>query len=309
MVTVNTSPLAAAPRGFDCPAAPSNRRPSWTASGGSPRSSNTVQHNKPRDTPLRHESGTHGTVGDADRDTSRTTEAPSSHTTLVCLGFAGSGASFFRPWQDLAPTGLRVVAPQLPGREWRIDEPPPLDVREAVDSILDTVVSSAEGTRVALFGQCFGAILAFELAHELVQVPEVDLVHLFPSGSPGPWTRKEPWATGLDDEHLLRRVRDDAGYQHEALEIPELRDLIVPALRADMESHEKYTVDTSAPLDVPVTAIRGRDDRIASATAAREWAAATTAPFALAEFDGGHMYIVDLARSLLELVESVTRPS
>ncbi len=231
-----------------------------------------------------------------------------SHTTLVCVGFAGSGASFFRPWQDLAPAGLRIVAPQLPGREWRIDEPPPLDIGEAVDAILPDVVAAAEGRRLALFGQCFGAILAYELARELVALPEVDLVHLFPSGSPGPWTRKEPWATGLDDEHLLRRVREDAGYQHEALQIPELRDLIVPALRADMESHEKYAADTAEPLPVPVTAVRGRADRIASAAAAREWAAATTAAFALTEFDGGHMYIVDLARPLLEFIENVTRP-
>jgi surfactin synthase thioesterase subunit len=234
-------------------------------------------------------------------------EATLSETTLVCLGFAGAGASFFHPWREIAPGGLRIVAPQLPGREWRIEEEPPADVGAAVELLLPDVVAAGTGRRMALFGQCFGAILAFELARRLVTVDGVDLVHLFPSGSPSPWTRRPRWVTGLDDDELVRLVREDIGYAHEALAVPELRELLVPALRADMESHERYIAADGEPLAVPVTALRGRADPVVSAGQANEWAGATTEKFTLVEFDGAHMYLVDGAEQLLALIADAVR--
>jgi surfactin synthase thioesterase subunit len=225
-----------------------------------------------------------------------------SGTTLVCLGFAGSGASFFHPWKAAAPEGLSILAPQLPGREWRIDEEPPADVESAADALLPEVVEACAGGRVAVFGQCFGAILAFELARRLSTVEGARLVHLFPSGSLGPWTPRPRWATGVDDDELVRRVREDIGYDHEALAYPELRAVIVPSLRADMESHEKYVAPPGAVLDVPITALRGRQDPVVTADEAGEWAKATTAAFDLAEFDGPHMYLIDEAPALLSVI-------
>jgi surfactin synthase thioesterase subunit len=235
-------------------------------------------------------------------------EATLSHTTLVCLGFAGSGASFFHPWRKVAPEGLRIVAPQLPGREWRIDEGPPADVDAAVEALLLEIIPACTEQPVALFGQCYGAILAFEVARRLALVDGVALVHLFPSGSPSPWARRRGWATGLDDDELVRRLREDIGYEHEALAVPELRELVIPALRADMESHEKYLADVAEPLGVPVTALRGRADAVVSADEANEWARATTEKFTLTEFDGAHMYLLDRATELLTLIDRCVAP-
>lgn len=231
-----------------------------------------------------------------------------SQTTLVCLGFAGAGASFFHPWREIAPDGLRVVAPQLPGREWRIEEEPPADVGAAVELLLPDVAAAGAGQRMALFGHCFGAIVAFELARRLAAVNDVDLVHLFPSGSPSPWTGGPRGVTGLDDDELVCRVREDTGYTHETLAVPELRELLIPALRADMESHEKYVAGDGEPLTVPITALRGHEDSVVSADEANEWARATTEKFTLVEFDGRHMYLVDEAEELLTLIANAVAP-
>jgi surfactin synthase thioesterase subunit len=230
-------------------------------------------------------------------------------TVLVCLGFAGAGASFFRPWHDLAPPGLRIVAPQLPGREWLVDEEPPSDVGAAVEALLPDVLAATTGQRVALFGQCFGAVVAFELARRLTTVDGVDLVHLFPSGSLSPWASGPDWAVGADDDELVRRLRDDIGYSHDALAVPELRELILPALRADMTSHGGYLAQEAEPLTVPVTALRGRCDPVVSAAEAAGWARATTGRFALVEFDGAHMYLVDRADELLRVIASAASAS
>jgi surfactin synthase thioesterase subunit len=232
-----------------------------------------------------------------------------SHTILVCLGFAGSGASFFRPWRNLTAEGLDILAPQLPGREWRIDEAPATDVETAIEALLPDVAAAGTGRRMAIFGQCFGAILTFELARRLANMDDIDLAYLFPSGSQAPWSRRERWADGLSDDRLLRRLWEETGYQHEAMADPELRELILPALRADLKCHENYLPGAIDPLDIPVMALRGRDDGLVSADDAREWAKATTASFTLTEFDGGHMYLADAAQPLLTLIESTVAPT
>ncbi len=76
-----------------------------------------------------------------------------------------------------------------------------------------------------LFGQCFGAVVAFELAQRLSTMDKVKLVHLFASGSQSPWGRGPSWAGGVDDDELIRRVQGDIGYAHDALAVPQLREL------------------------------------------------------------------------------------
>src|SRR5215468_8965797 len=88
--------------------------------------------------------------------------------TLVCLPFAGAGASFFRPWGALAGERVEVVALQLPGRERRIDEKPYLDVPSAAEGLLPEVSARLDPARaLVLFGHSLGAVLAYELACRL----------------------------------------------------------------------------------------------------------------------------------------------
>jgi surfactin synthase thioesterase subunit len=232
-----------------------------------------------------------------------------SHTTLVCLPFAGSGASFFRPWRKLAPEGLQITAPQLPGREWRLDEDPLTDVSAAVAALLPDVVAAGTGQRVALFGHSLGAVLAFELARRLGAVDGIELVHLFPSGSPDPWTRRARRAGGLDDDCFLRRVEEFAGYSHEALEIPEMLEVLLPAMRADVEMQESYLAEHTEPLSVPITGLRVRVVGLVSPDEAAGWGRATTKDFTLTTVDGGHMYLTDTAGPLLALIERAVAPT
>jgi surfactin synthase thioesterase subunit len=130
------------------------------------------------------------------------------------------------------------------------------------------------------------------------------LVRVFVSGSPGPWTRREPRATGLSDEDFLRQVRGFAGYIHPALEHPELREMLLPTLRADVELHENYLAPPGRLLDVPITSIRGSSDALVPAGQAAEWSAATSAGCQLREVPGSHMYLVDSPAELVRLMDA-----
>ncbi|MFD9499455.1 thioesterase II family protein [Streptomyces sp. NPDC060035] len=223
-------------------------------------------------------------------------------TTLLCVPFAGAGASFFHPWRALSADRWRVVAVELPGKERRILETPYRNVVEAAKNEVDDIVAAlGEGARTVLFGHSLGAVLAYELAH-LLSTRGVHVERLVVSGSPGPWTQRERRATGLPDDEFLARVEEFAGFRHEALDHPEMRELILPVLQADCEMHENYVPSTDEPVSVPICSLRGSSDGLVTAEEAQQWRDATTSEFSYAEFPGDHMYLVDLGREVLDVI-------
>lgn len=223
---------------------------------------------------------------------------------LVCLPFAGSGSAFFRQWRAVAPAGLEIVPVRLPGRERRIRQEPYRDVHLAVRGLLPEVLAEiGESGPVALFGHSLGAVLAYELGHLLADTTRVEVVSLVVSGSPGPWTQRARRATGLPDEEFADRVAELAGHRDDALRDPEVRRMVLPTLRADVEMHENYRPGTDVPLAAPITAIRGEHDGLVSAELAAEWAKATSRGFTLRELPGEHMYVLSSADQVLRVVE------
>ncbi|MFD8663213.1 thioesterase II family protein [Streptomyces globisporus] len=236
-------------------------------------------------------------------------------TVLICLPFAGAGPSFFTPWQKLAPEGLRILPVSLPGREKRFPEPAYDAAAPAVDDAYAQVTAALGGTDgdgggspVVLFGHSMGAVLAYELARRIERAGgPVRLAALVVSGAPGPWTPRTDRADGLPDEEFAARVRAFAGYDHPALADPEMRELLLPALRADVRLHETYVPSTESPLGVPVISVRGREDTLVGAAEAAEWGRATTGKLTVAEPAGGHMYLAERPGELLELVAAEVR--
>ncbi|MET7829913.1 alpha/beta fold hydrolase [Streptomyces sp. NPDC005386] len=236
----------------------------------------------------------------------RTQQEDPEQATLLCVPFAGAGPSFFHPWRELSAGRWRVTSVELPGRERRILDTPYRNVVEAAKGSIDDIVADlGEGTSTVLFGHSLGAVLAYELAHLLTH-RGVHVERLVVSGSPGPWTQRERRATGLPDEEFLARVEEFAGFRHEALDHPEMRELILPVLQADCEMHENYVPSTDTPLAVPVCSLRGAWDGLVTAAEARQWQDATTAGFTYAEFPGDHMYLVDHGRDILDTIAART---
>ncbi|MEU5839508.1 alpha/beta fold hydrolase [Streptomyces diacarni] len=224
---------------------------------------------------------------------------------LLCVPFAGSGAGFYRSWPKRGEGSPQVVPLQLPGREERFLDAPWTDALEAATDLARSALRMVDGTGpVALFGHSIGAVLAYETARKLQAQGFEQLQHLFVSGSPGPWSGRTERATGLDDDSFVARVAEFAGYRHSALDDPDLREVLLPLLRADVALHENYKPVSDEPLTVPVTALRGVDDTLVSRAQCEEWAAVTSGPFGMTELPGGHMYLIGNEQRVLDVIDA-----
>lgn len=222
---------------------------------------------------------------------------------LLCLPFAGAGASFFRSWQAACGGDLEIIPLQLPGREQRFAESPCTTVAEAVQAVFPEALEAIGDRReIALFGHSLGAVIAFELALELERSESLQAGHLIVSGSPGPWIQRASRATELTDDDFVARVQEFAGYSHAAIEDADMREVLLPTLRADVEMHENYVPSSVHQLSASVLAVRGQDDTLVGEDEVLTWQKVSTGEFALMELPGGHMYLTDAAPALLAAI-------
>ncbi len=223
---------------------------------------------------------------------------------LVCLPYAGAGATFFRAWARSWPDD-EVAAVQLPGREELFRDPCLTSVGDAAAFALGEVRElTRPGDRLVLFGHSLGAILAYELAL-LLLAEDRNLICLFASGSLAPTAVLGRDSSSLSDEDFVARIEELAGYRHPALVEPELREVLLPTLRADVAMHETYRYRPAPQLPVPITAIRGSRDVLVSAADCARWDDVTSAGCAVVELPGTHMYLAENPAPLRALVNQI----
>src|SRR5947209_1163476 len=126
---------------------------------------------------------------------------PAARVRLVCLPFAGGGASTFRIWPNHLPLTVEVCAVQPPGRETRFSEPAFRWLPAYVSGLAD-VLGQLPGLPLAVYGHSMGALVGFELARELRRRGRSQPARLIVGGRAAPDTppRLKPLHTMPDAE-------------------------------------------------------------------------------------------------------------
>ncbi|GKQ40457.1 thioesterase II family protein [Streptomyces sp. A012304] len=217
--------------------------------------------------------------------------APRPARRLLCFPHAGGTAQLFHGWPAHLPDDVELLAVRYPGRQDRLMEPCITDMTTLADAVTEALAPLSE-LPLTLFGHSMGSAVAYEVALRL-EARGLRPERLFVSGRAAPHRARPAPVPDGDDDALVDTVRGLGAYQSEVYDIPELRELLLPALRADYRLVQSYCPSRPTPLRTPVTAYTGRDDTSCRAETVHAWAD-LTAPgrFELRSFPGDHFYLV-----------------
>jgi surfactin synthase thioesterase subunit len=226
----------------------------------------------------------------------------SARTRLFCFPYAGGGASAYFSWaDDLRRRGVELCALQPPGREARLAERPHVRLEVLVEEITAAVKPLLRG-RVCFFGHSFGALVAFEVARLLRRRGLPTPAYLCVSGARPPDTPRhhpEPLRLLSDAEFMQAVSARYGGIPSAVLAQQELVDIVLPALRADLTMFETYVYHHEPPLECPIAAFAGRDDRNVDDSMLARWEAHTRGRFTMTRFPGGHFFLQQERAALL----------
>lgn len=226
---------------------------------------------------------------------------PQARLRLFCLPHAGGGASTYVPWAQRMPADIEVCPVQLPGRETRLDEAAFRRMPALLDALEAGLLPHLDRP-FALFGHSMGSLVGFELARRL-QDRSLQPVRLFVSAHRAPHLPDpdEP-IHALPEPEFLDELRRLNGTPEDVFQDDELREMVVPALRADFELCEMYTYQPADPLDCSISAFGGLADENVSREELDAWAAYTQGAFTVRMFPGDHFYINHARSFLLQII-------
>ncbi len=242
---------------------------------------------------------------------------------LFCFPFAGGGAATYRAWADAVHSSVEIVAIEPPGRASRIHEPPIRSLDAFLHALLPAMTPYLDKP-FAFFGHCLGGMTLFETARALIHTHPIPLQHLFVSGARAPHRLLQEGAfeenllaalLKLDkfDPFLLTHEQPDEvfaeiirhfniGATEDFLADPELRQLMLPAIRAEFEMTFRYRFTPEPPWEVPITCFTGIDDAYVTRDDAFAWGQYTAVAFRLLMRDGAHFIVVDDQSFILDVI-------
>jgi len=221
---------------------------------------------------------------------------------LVCLPFAGGGASAFRGWAESLPMTVEVCAVQLPGRETRFRDPPIDRFQPLILELADALTPLFDKPVVA-FGHSMGALAAFELTRELRRRDQSIPARLLVSGRAAP---HQPLGRApihnLPDADFRQALSSFKGTPDAVLANEELMQIFAPTLRADFAAHETYVYKEEEPFDCPIVAIGGASDDLTTPADLKEWRRHTRGTFQSHVLPGDHFFLYSHRGELLQLI-------
>lgn len=221
---------------------------------------------------------------------------------LVCFPHAGGAAGYYAPLaRHLAP-GAEAVGVQYPGRQDRRTEPGVRDIVELSGMVAHALLRQEPDRPYAFFGHSMGALVAYETVRHLRRTEAPGPVRLFVSGRSAPTVGPTHADRHEDEEALIAHVRELGGTADAVFDDPDLRAMVMPALRADYRALRSYSWVPGGPLEVPMTLMVGDADPVAPVEQVRRWGELSTLPPRMEVFPGGHFFIDEALAKVAELV-------
>jgi medium-chain acyl-[acyl-carrier-protein] hydrolase len=233
---------------------------------------------------------------------------PSARLRVFCLPYAGGSSTVFRSWPELLQPDIEVAFIQLPGRGARFRETPFTHLVTAAQT-LAPILEGFLDKPYMFFGHSLGALLSFELIRELRRLGQPDPAHLFVCARSAPQLPDERTPIHkLPDPLLVTEVqRRYGGIPQAILDDPEMLQLFLPILRADLQMLETYEYTPDLPFNCAVTACGGYQDLLISEAHLAAWEGLTLGGFSQHMFPGNHFFVQNTPAFMTFLADSLKK--
>ncbi|MFI6057611.1 thioesterase II family protein [Streptomyces sp. NPDC051286] len=241
---------------------------------------------------------------------------PAARYTLVCFPHAGGSASYYFGLSAALDPDIEMLVIQYPGRENRLFEEPASSVAALADGVYEALRPRLPRCP-AFFGHSMGGLIGFEVARRLESAGGLAPHACVVSASSAPSVRTDRLTAGQGaprseaeaDDAVLARIMGLGGTREGVRQNPELLQLVLPAIRADLRALESYRLDESAGVGCPVTVFVADSDPDVPPAEAAAWGAHTTAGATVHVFEGDHFYFSGNPPRFLELLQDAVRHS
>ncbi|MEF1283385.1 alpha/beta fold hydrolase [Vibrio sp. M250220] len=193
---------------------------------------------------------------------------------LFCLPYSGSSATIFYKWRRILADDIHLRPLELAGRGTRMREPLYNSVEEAVSDLYEKFLSEYQSQEYAIFGHSVGGLLAYELAHKIIEKGDVKApAHLiFSACRPPHLPNEQKVIHSLPNEKFMERIFALGGTSFDVLATPSLAEMFIPIIRADYRLYETYTYrQKKYKIPCPITVLAGARDKLALPESLMQW--------------------------------------
>ncbi|MGN7413783.1 thioesterase II family protein [Paenibacillus sp. SAF-068] len=224
---------------------------------------------------------------------------------LFCFPYAGSSAMIYSKWKKDIHEQINLVPVELAGRGGRIEDEPYTSIRDAANDAYHQIQSYLNQGPFTFFGHSMGSLVAYELAHEVLEKKGLQPEHIFFSGRRAPQCPNQGLPKHLLPETAFKKELSlMGGTPSEVLENKELSDLFLPLIRNDYKIVETYEYKKKVTdLKCDISVFYGKTDEI-SYSELMGWEEHSSGRCELIEFEGGHFFINEQMKELLRVVNN-----
>ncbi len=222
---------------------------------------------------------------------------------MFCFPYSGGSAQAFLPFAEKLPLHVAVYAYEMPGRGRRFQDSLAESLNFLVNEAVDGLLSFQDNCRFVFFGHSLGGIISFETARELRRRKMPLPMHLYVSAKRAPHIPlTEPPVSKLPHDEFVEKLKVLGGTPDEILANQEILELMVPILQNDFKMFETYVYQQEPPLECPITAFGGLQDKFVTPDDIQKWSEHTERLFTRHVFNGRHFFIQSHFDEVIDII-------
>lgn len=214
-----------------------------------------------------------------------------SEKCMICIPFAGSGASLFAGWQRVMGNEIEVLPIQLPGREERIAEKPLTSIDDVVNSIIQAVVPVINGRKFVVFGHSMGGLIAYALTAKLEKEYDLSPELCVISASSINICTKKQRVSEMNDDELIQELSSYGGMDEQLLSLPDYLKMYLNIIRNDYKLIEDFGASEKVKVHSPLRLYYGTEDNLFDKEDMKSWYGLTSSVVTERVFEGDHFFI------------------